>query len=247
MELWVANDPTSDLHLAGKYRYQGKTAFLDLEGQLYGGDVLWLEEWWSGEVSGNFYLEYTGEGEWNGRWIGNGTFHETQLITLEGDRNDLMAYDLNDLKAKATKGISGSYALDEYFINEMWFTEENPAVEVGFNGGVVTAKEVDDMHVQIEFQFVCGPTYHLAFFSGEATRIGKNSYEFNEPWDEGEEESCHLVFNFKDKQLEIKQFTAGYHCGFGARAYAEGTYDKVSDKVVEGGEDGPNLRDLWEK
>jgi hypothetical protein len=47
-------------------------------------------------------------------------------------------------------------------------------------------------------------------------------------------EICHVTFNFREKGLELGQQSGNMECGFGARAYAGGVFEKVNNVAVEG-------------
>lgn len=229
-----------DSGLAGWYRYAGKTASLDLKGDLMGGNVLFLVESFGGKETGQFYMDTANQEEWTGTWIGNGKSLPCTLNVRNGEMKQLMPYDLEAVNAEVEEGITGSYVDETYFINDMWFSDENPQLELGFNGGVVTVREIDDFSISVYFNLVCGPTYHLAYFSGEASKTGPNTYEFFASV-EGEDK-CHLIFKFQHKGLVIEQQSASFACGFGARAYADGSFMKVNNETLEGEDLG--IRDV---
>lgn len=232
IEMELNSDTKGKSDIKGKYRYAGKTAYLDIQGDMYGSDIVYLEESWNGKVTGSFYLEWDSEGLWKGKWIGDKAVHEAQLKVQTGSMSMLRPYTIESHAAFVSEGISGSYVSEHYFINEMWYSEENPNLEIGFNGGVVTVKELSSDKLEIHFNQVCGPTYHLAYFSGEAVKIGEGKYEYRGNMDA--DEDCHLQFSFKSGAIEITQVSSGFACGFGARAYADGTFEKVNDEAVEG-------------
>lgn len=242
MELSLEKTSPLEATLAGRYRYQGKTAYLDLSGALLGGGLIHLTESYEGEETGNFYLEVS-ENALQGTWLGGSKYHEVSLDIVKGgiDPED---YSLDRLTEQTSTDMEGSYATAVYFLNDMWFSEENPSLETGFNGGVVTARDLGSGKMEFAFQLVCGPTYHLAYFRGEAEQTGPLEYTFNAPTEYGEE-PCHLVFTFSEGKLSIEQKSPSWECGFGARAYADGEYQKVSDQVVES-EDGPLLQDVFD-
>lgn len=216
----------------GKYRYKGKTSYLDLKGDFLPGGAVYLEESYNGKVTGEFYLEKGDEGSLTGKWIGGEKYYETELMLESGDMTALYPESTEDLRESTSPGIEGSYASEFFFINDMWFREDNPQMEIGFNGGAIAVREVSEDTINVHFDLICGPTYHMAYYNGRAWKTGPNTYEakFSEFDDE---EGCHLIFVFTDRQMEIQQKSSSFACGFGARAYAEGTYDKVNDEAVE--------------
>ena len=80
----------------GKYRYAGKTAYLDLTGELHGKEVLFLEEYYKDEKTGTFYLEWTNEGNWQGKWIAGKKVFEVVMNFTSGGMEELGAYELSD-------------------------------------------------------------------------------------------------------------------------------------------------------
>lgn len=216
----------------GKYRYAGKTAYIDLKGDYVGGGILWLEESWDGKVTGTFFLELESEGLFTGKWIGTKSALDATLEVKSGDTQDLISYTLESYSALTSDGITGSYVSEYYFINDMWYTEDNPTLELGFNGGVVTAEEFGEDSLRVYFNLICGPTYHFAYFAGTAWKIGEAKYKYK--GNQYDEEACELIFEFKAGSMSITQESSSMACGFGARAYAEGSFEKVNDKAVKG-------------
>lgn len=216
----------------GKYRYAGKKDWIDLSGDFMSSEILWLQETWEGKVTGTFYLSLSSENTFTGKWIGTKSALEAVLTINSGEISDLIAYTIESYSALTSDGITGSYVAEYYFINDMWYSEDNPSLEIGFNGGVVTTEEIGEDSLQVYFNLLCGPTYHFAYFSGTAWKIGDAKYKYKGNMDD--EEDCELIFEFKSGTLTITQESSSFACGFGARAYAEGTYSKVNDKAVEG-------------
>ena len=54
LELNPGNE--AEFNIVGKYRYKGKTAFLNLQGKNYVGGVMYIQESYNDEVTGEFYL-----------------------------------------------------------------------------------------------------------------------------------------------------------------------------------------------
>jgi hypothetical protein len=228
-------EPSADKNgnVKGKYRYAGKTAYMDLEGDYLSGEILYLQESWDGKVTGSFYLTHSDENTFTGKWIGTKSVMEAKLTVTSGEINDLISYTLESYSALASDEITGSYVSEYYFINDMWYTEDNPSLEIGFNGGVVTAQQKGADSVQVYFNLICGPTYHFAYFSGTAWKIGESKYKYRGSMDP-DEEACELIFEFKSGSVDITQESSSFACGFGARAYAEGSFGKVNDKAIKG-------------
>jgi len=118
-----------------------------------------------------------------------------------------------------------------YWVNDLFFNEENPYLEVGFNGGCLTIKEIGKDSVWFAFGLTCGPTYHTADLAGIAIKTGPNIYEYKQsPIIDGE--ICHVTFTFSDKHVELGQPSGSTGCGFGARAFAYGIFQKVNNLPV---------------
>lgn len=223
-----------DHNVEGRYRYKGKTAYLDLQGDYYPGGVMRLEESWNGKISGTFYIEHSDEGAWSGKWINETKWHEVELMLESGDQTSLEPYNIWEKNEQTNSSITGSYVDLNYFVNDMWFSDEERILEIGFNGGVVSVEELSPDSIHIIFNLTCGPTYHIAWMDGKAVKIGNRKYEFIST--EFDEEPCHLQFEFGEGKMNIIQKSSGFACGFGARAYAEGEFLKVNDQPVAGEE-----------
>jgi hypothetical protein len=240
----VASTADKDYGVRGRYNYAGKTQSLDLRGNLYPGYVLHLEESFEGKSTGDFYLSLNEGGDWSGTWIGNGRSLEAELTVTSGDMSELEPYDLEDYHAKTSAALTGSYAYEYYWINDFQYSEEHPVLEVGFNGGVVTIAEIGQDKISFFFDLTCGPTYHGAYLEGVAVRVGPNEFEYKDsPMDDGE--ICEVKFTFKDRTVSLSQNSGNVACGFGARGYADGTFMKVNNVVVQSAHDGgPSIQEL---
>lgn len=241
IEMELREDPNDAGKVVGKYRYAGKTAYLNLKGDSYSSSVLHLTESYDGKTTGEFYLEWEGENTLTGTWMGGEKHFPVSLTRLSGDREQLDAYDITVISAQTNADITGSYVSETHWINDFHSTEENPNLEIGFNGGVVTVQEVSEEEIKVFFNLICGPTYHMAYFSGTAKKTGNRQYEFNQISEFGGEEPCHLIFTFTEKTISIEQKSASFDCGFGARAYADGDFLKVNNQVID--EEDPSVRD----
>lgn len=246
MEL-VKSTAKADIGVRGRYQYVGKTASIDLEGNYFGGQVLHLTESVNGKQTGEFFIEDGESGGLTGKWIGGGKGLDLEIAVTSGDLKELAPYDLQSCIARANATKTGSYVAVNHFINDFFFSEENPALEVGFNGGVLTIKELDANSIEFSFDLTCGPTYHMAYLSGIAKRIGPNKYQYKDsPMGEGE--ICEVTFLFGEKSVELDQQSGNVECGFGARAYAGGTFDKVNNVIPASERDGGySIRDVLPK
>ena len=211
-----------DHTLAGRYRYAGKTDWLDLVGDLFGQQAAALTESWQGTETGRFFLETDAKG-FVGVWVAGDKDLRVELEFVAGSLGDLV---VPQDKPPVNETLFGTYSTSFYWLNEMWA----PNYEIGFNGGDVVVGEAPYGDLQIRFDFVVGPTYHIASFNGRAQQIGPQKYEHNQVMEYGEE-PCHLIFDFSSGALQITQHSPSFHCGFGARAHAEFELAKISDEV----------------
>ena len=229
MELKKSGEP--EYFIAGKYKYKGKTAYLTLEGNLYNDDILYLVEYDpSKEVTGHFFLENTGTNTWKGKWTGNSKYFDVEIEVISGNTAQFKQYDLDKMNQSCSSELTGSYYWGLHFLNDMWL-EDTGNMEIGYNGGVVSVKEISKDSIWVKFELVCGPTYHIASFEGSAKKTGTNEFVFNSSLYEGED-PCHLIFSFKNKTLNIEQKSSSMDCEFGARAYAHGEFNKIHNKIA---------------
>ncbi len=234
MEL-TASKADKNYNVRGRYQYVGKTQFLDIKGNYYPGGVMHLVESFAGKETGEFFVQTEdSEVDFSGKWIGNGKALDVDLNITEGEPEALAPYVLDDYTGKVNTSLTGSYASVYYWVNDFQSSDDNPNLEIGFNGGVVTITEVAGGKIEFSFGLTCGPTYHGAYLSGTATKVGPHEYAYKgSPMDD--DAICEIGFTFGEKYVKIHQSdnTNGMDCGFGARAYAEGTFSKVNDLVVE--------------
>lgn len=211
-------DPV-DGTFTGRYRYEGKKTFIDLEGE-FAPPVIFMEEYYKGRATGNWYLEMKNDSI-NGYWISDSKSQKVQLIYSSGDRSLLKRKSEMDYSQEVNGKLTGDYEVNHYFLNEMGVSEENLRPELGYNGGQLTISEREDGNLDFDVQVVCGPTYHLAFAQGIAV---KNGQEFIYKSEEG----CVITFLFTNKQVHVES-NGNFECGFGARAYLNHDFFKVSD------------------
>lgn len=229
IEMEIDQSKDKEHPIQGKYNYEGKTAFLTLKGEMYSDNVVYLDEFNKDQKNtGTFYLEYADK-QWKGFWVSKEKHFTVELQVVSGDMKEFKEFDFIELQKECNSKLTGSYANDFYFINDMWL-HESGNVEIGFNGGVVSVTEIHKDTLKIKFELLCGPTYHTAWFDGYAVKIGKNEYEYNQSL-YGDGEACHLIFTFENKKLSITQKSSSMDCEFGARAYADGEFTKIKDKV----------------
>ncbi len=216
--------------ISGKYRYQGKTAYLNLEGKLYSKDLLYLQESYNGETTGHFYLEHE-EGNWNGRWTNGKKAYEVTLMAVGGDLNDFELFGGEKVEEGTNTELAGTYSSDIYFINDYFYTEENPSIEIGYNGGTVSITQMESDSIWVELNTTSGPTYHIAYFEQAVPKVADNTYEYDDFLWEDNDEKCHLKFTFDGNgMLSVEQYSNNMACDFGMRAYAGGEYKKYTNE-----------------
>lgn len=220
IELTITEFNKDENSVLGFYKYsKSKTgAFLELKGEL-SGTCMRLDEFSNNENTGSFYLEIEGD-SLIGKWINGKKGFDVSLERVAGDLALLKTKSEKELSALTNDAISGTYAVSYLWVNDMWFYEEVPSAEIGFNGGEVAIQQLSKDQIRFEVMMVCGPTYHMAMAAGIAQLKGEE-YIF-------EEEECSISLMFSNKKLTIKANHSS-DCGFGARAYLDHEVWKVSD------------------
>ena len=203
----------------GKYNYGKKKTFLKLNGE-YMSPVLYLKESYKNDTTADWYVEEIGDSI-VGKWIGNGKSLAIKLAYTSGNKSILNRKTELDFNKTVSEKISGRYEVSYNFINDMWVNEENLYPEIGYNGGFVKVKELKNGDISFELEMICGPTYHMAFAEGTATKVSENYLYSNE-------DGCKITFVFKDKKLSVRA-NSSMDCGFGARAYLDHELLKVKD------------------
>lgn len=204
----------------GKYNYAKKKTFLKLTGE-YNPPTLYLKESFNNDTTADWYVEEIGDSI-IGKWIGNGKSLAIRLVYKSGNKTLLKRKTELDFNKMVSEKISGKYAVNYNFINDMWVNEDNLYPEIGYNGGFVKIKELKNGDISFEIEMICGPTYHMAFSEGSATKESENNYLYKN------EDGCEITFVFKDKKLAVKA-NESFKCGFGARAYLDHELWKVKD------------------
>lgn len=209
LKLEPVNDTTGEIF--GKYRYQHKDAYLELKGYVYDRCV-YFEEFYKNEVTGEFYLEMVND-SLKGKWIGGNSFYEV-YIHLNTEQQEFFQTKSTEEYAKAcNKKKTGGYTNEHYYINDWWFDEEKPYLEIGFSGGAAIVEEFHRDSIRFNVNVVCGPTYHIAFAEGVAHRIGKDTYECLV--DEYDGEKCVIQIQFSEKKVHFSTVHSSFVCGFG--------------------------------
>lgn len=217
MKLDSCNVETGAIY--GRYHYSNKKPSLNLRGE-FTTPVLYLQETLGQDTTGVWYLETLGD-SLVGTWIGNGKSLAIKLVYKSGNKSILKRKTELDFNKTVSEKITGKYEVSYNFINDMWVNEENLYPEIGFNGGFVKVKELDNGNITFELEMVCGPTYHFAMAEGIAVKEGDHCIYKNE-------DGCEITFVFKDKKLSVKANNS-MSCQFGARAYLDHELWKVKD------------------
>lgn len=208
----------------GTYKYKSKKTSLNITGE-YTPPILYFVETNLEDTTGYFYLEMEG-GQLSGTWVAatNDKSYSVLLNYSSGNKNLLYRKSELDYNKEVNSDITGSYENNSYFLNDMWVSEGNLHPEVGYNGGMLTVNVREDGNIDFIVEAVCGPTYHLAYAEGIAEKVdGQYIYR--------NEDGCMITFVFSDKKVEVKA-NASMDCGFGARAYLDHIFVKVSDVVT---------------
>jgi hypothetical protein len=240
IEMEISERDWESGELAGKYHYAGKKNYLRLEGITVNGDLV-IEEYYDTTYTGVFYLSEEND-KLIGKWIdAKGVkWYDVSLAIGKGDRSLLRRKSLSDYQAETTNSISGSYGSDYYFINDMWFEEDKPNLELGFNGGFAVLDLISDDSLRVNANLICGPTYHFAYMSGIAVKQPDGKFKYSN------EDGCVIIVTVGEKEVELVA-NSSMDCGFGARAHMDHTLIKVSDEVVEPNDDWIGLNDILKR
>lgn len=224
VEMLIDSSDYEKGEFGGRYRYAGKTDDLALKGNVR-GTCIFIEESFKGMITGRFYLEQTGD-SLKGKWVMEPKWYDVDLVIQSGNRALLTAKSLKERSQETSAGITGTYRTESYWINDMFFSEESPALEVGFNGGSAVIQDLGGGSIRFRVEVVCGPTYHFATAEGTARKEGAGYVHRVEG-----EEDCIITIKFGDRTVDMKASAAGFGCGFGARAYLDHEFLKVGDKA----------------
>lgn len=213
--------------IEGKYKYSRKDAYIELKGEVLQG-IIYLEEFFKGKSTGNFYLEGIDD-RLEGKWIGGTSWYDVVLYPDDKAWEMLNSKSLEDYSKEVSPRINGGYADENYFINDMWFQEDNPQLEIGLNGGALVLEEVHTDSLRFYVNAVCGPTYHIAYATGVAHKVSPAKYEcLIEAY---ENDTCLIYLELKEKEVHVWA-KGNFLCGFGARAYLDHTFTKITDRYV---------------
>ena len=210
--------------VVGRYRYAGRDSWLELSGETFLQDAIQLSEEVDGETTGAFYLAPVDE-QFTGFWSDEVTSFEVELTRVAGGR-------LGELFAEPTvpevgEVLTGRYSSERYWVNDLFA----PNYEIAFNGGDVNVLRISQDLILVRFDFIVGPTYHIASFQGLARQTSGGVF-VHEEIISGAYEPCRLVFEFWDGGLAIDDYQNGNACQFGARAHANFDLIKVDDTAM---------------
>lgn len=210
--------------ISGKYNYQGKTAFLDIKGQLF-DDVMLLEESYKGKETGSFYLQIEGD-SLTGKWVHETRSYDVRLKVVNNTYDCFDYFSASDKSEDITSDINGTYEVEYYFLNDMWFEEGKPDIEIGYNGATAVLEKINEDSLRFFVEAICGPTYHFAIADGVAVKHP----EENQTYVYTNEDGCEIIIKLDVKEVSMSA-NAQMECGFGARAYLYHSMVKTSEKV----------------
>lgn len=210
--------------ISGKYNYKGKTSSLSITGELL-DDVMHLEESYNASPTGDFYLQITGD-SLTGKWVMNTKSYDVRLAITNEVYDCLDYFSVQERSELVSPSINGTYEIEFYFLNDMWFEEGKPEIEIGFNGGTAVIETINEDSLRFVVDVICGPTYHVAYAEGFAVR----NYDENNTYVYLSEDGCEITITLDVKEVSMTA-NAGFECGFGVRAYLDHSFIKVSDEV----------------
>lgn len=224
MEIEEVNWETGDF--IGRYKYAHKNSYLSLRG-IVKKQTIWMEEQYKNEISGHFFLSIEND-TIKGEWISGKQMLDVQLYTKAEDLKGLETKSLSDYQKNVSYGLSGGYAVENYFINYIGYEENNPQLEIGFNGGTLILKRERDNKLRFSVYVICGQSYHIASLDGVATKISDKTYVYHSSSDP--QTSCSVYFEVKEKEVYVRAVN-DYYCMFGNAAYLNHTFKKITDRV----------------
>ena len=226
VELNILDVNWNEGDFTGTYHYQGKTSHLSLKGKVYGNCVYMVESYNEAET-GYFYLSFEAD-SLKGYWVNDKKYYPTYFVFDQKSKSQLATRQVEDDHQKVNKKITGTYSNHHYFINDWWFHEDSPELEIGYNGGTAMIETLKGDTIRYMVSVVCSQTYHMGFASGLAVKIAKNKYY--SLYDFSERDSCKINIEINDKSVHIHA-SGTMSCGFGARAYLDHSFLKTNDEV----------------
>jgi hypothetical protein len=219
VEMEISSSDRAKGTFEGRYHFTGKTEYLLIRGEVY-DDCIYMEQYSGHDTTGFFYLQKEGD-SLKGTWVYQTNWQKVRLLTVKT---------LAEYSAATSTAIKGTYGTGGNWINDYWFTEEDPRLEIGFNGGYVVIEEMGRDSLGFQLEVICGPTYHFAIAGGLAIREGaKYVYHGEEDWNK----ECVITLTFNERSVYVVA-SESYNCGFGARAYLDHDFVKICDDALFG-------------
>ena len=115
-EIQLELEAREDARVSGRYRYAGRTDWLDLNGQVFDHDAIEIVERAEGKETGRFYLN-VGAQDLTGFWAAGETHHPVVLRPVIGAVSELLPQlEREEINA----GLTGRYSVGGHWVNE-WF------------------------------------------------------------------------------------------------------------------------------
>ncbi|PZE17718.1 hypothetical protein DNU06_07770 [Putridiphycobacter roseus] len=213
-------------NFTGSYQYEGKKGNLTLKGNVY-GNCVYMVEYVDDKETGYFYMTFESD-SLKGYWVMDKKYYPTYFVFDKESKKQLATRQIKDDHEKVNGKMTGTYSNHYYFVNDWWFSADNPELEIGYNGGTAMITAINKDSIKYAVVVTCSQTYHMAFARGIAVKTAPNKYYGLYNYYEGD--SCRIYIEFKDKTVNMRAFGA-MSCGFGARAYLNHSFTKTSDHV----------------
>jgi hypothetical protein len=223
IEMEITSSDFDQSKFDGRYRYLSQKNYLNLQGTI-SGNCFYIEEFYNESQTGSFYLQLESD-TLKGYWVMGKKVFNVELVEKEGEINLLLAKTPEEYSKEVSNSIIGTYQVGECFINDFFATDENPIYEIGWNGGSIVFEDAGDGNLKFNLEFICGPTYHMAFAEGIAKKEGDIYVYTDNIYDD---EECRITFKFGEKTVYALA-NKGFQCGFGARAYVDHELIKIKD------------------
>lgn len=204
-------------NFTGRYRYQGKTQWLNLKGQLEGptqSELSLLEYAPDGKNSGKFTIVFEGE-SLVGSWQKN---PPTGKLDVK-----LMLFDSGQTAAiSKTDSSSVKYELEKTVDTTPFPPEHKKEVPVG---SLEIARNAEGLKFGLDYN-TGYPHYHIAQAAGFAKPNGTNRFRYSQIL-EGATGACVLDMTVEGAAIRVETTTSSL-CQFGAYADPSGRYIKKS-------------------
>ncbi len=188
-----------------------------------------LINWGDGFLSGRYWYKDKGKPiELSGELIDDASF---QIVEFSNNRETGVfagslanPSQLNGVWSNPAKSKNFNFELHEvpppaeaaawagnWHLNEVW---DNGTLMIGN-----VSKDSFDFALTIVRSSHTGTIEGRAAITGEKARFSRKEYE---------EKPCVLLFQLKEDLIELEQPSSNFACGFGARAYAGGKYERLN-------------------